>query len=80
MKKYVKYSNYSVFYNNYNVPPRCYFLNYIAKNINLHKNRVPIITTIKNKIGINYSIITSDAHKTFYRASDSFKESFVVFL
>lgn len=47
--------------------------------MNLHKNRVPIITTIKNKIGINYSIIISDAHKTFYRASDSFEESFVVF-
>lgn len=47
--------------------------------MNLQKNRVPIITTIKNKIGINYSIIISDAHKTFYRASDSFKESFVVF-
>lgn len=47
--------------------------------MNLQKNRVPIITTIKNKIGINYSIIISDAHKTFYRASDSFKESSVVF-
>lgn len=46
--------------------------------MNLHKNRVPIITTTKNKIGINYSIIISDAHETLYQASDSFKESFIV--